>query len=424
MASSPTPEFPPLDLPEYKRYGRQMILDGFGLEGQQKLKAASVLVVGAGGLGCPALQYLAAAGVGRIGIVDHDTVESSNLQRQILHNEETLGLLKADSAAQFVRRLNSLVQVTTYPNALHPSNALEIMRPYDIILDCTDNLPTRYLLSDSAVALDKPLVSGAAMRFEGQLCVYNLNASSASSTSPSATPDKGPCYRCLFPTPAVGGGTCEEVGILGVVTGVIGNLQAAEAIKIILGKNEPKPSLLLYSFLYSPPFRSIKLRGKKANCAACGDAAGGGGIDFGNMDYVQMCGGATPDWLKEGMKAGSAGSRVTPQELKSAIGTDSNTVILDVRPRTEYGICSIEGSTNIPITELLANPSSALTSIAPSGDVYVVCRLGNDSQLAADALRQTSQEVGGDVDGGRKVVDVIGGLRLWSRAVDEKFPVY
>lgn len=375
---------------------------------------------------------------GRIGIVDHDIVESSNLQRQILHSEETLGLLKAESAAQFVRRLNSLVQVTTYPNALHPSNALDTMRSYDIILDCTDNLPTRYLLSDAAVALDKPLVSGAAMRFEGQLCVYNLNANSApspSKTSPATpdTPEKGPCYRCLFPTPpvgAAGGGTCEEVGILGVVTGVIGNLQAAEAIKIILGKNEQKPSLLLYSFMYSPPFRSIKLRARKANCAACGDAArsAGGGIDVSNVDYVQMCGGATPNWLTEGMRSGSAGTRVTPKELKSAMGTDSNPVILDVRPRTEYGICSLEGSTNIPITELLANPSSALTSITSSGDLYVVCRLGNDSQLAADALRKTTNDEGGVATltqgGGRRVVDVIGGLRLWSQEVDEQFPLY
>jgi len=213
-----------LHLDDYRRYGRQMILDGFGLPGQLSLQRSSVVVVGAGGLGCPTLQFLAAAGVGRIGIIDHDVVEVSNLQRQILHKEKTVGLHKAISAAQAIKDLNHRIDVITITDALSSSNAVELLSSYDVILDCTDNSPTRYLLSDTAVCLGKPLVSGAAQKFDGQLCTYNLG-------------EDGPCYRCLFPKPPSkeNTGTCAETGILGVVTGIIGNMQALETIKIITG---------------------------------------------------------------------------------------------------------------------------------------------------------------------------------------------
>ncbi|KAG8904084.1 Urmylation protein, partial [Tulasnella sp. 403] len=215
----------PLPLNDYRRYGRQMILDGFDhpvVKGQLKLRKASVLVVGAGGLGCPAIQYLSAAGVGTIGIVDNDVVELSNLQRQVLHCDATVGMQKTDSAKLAAERIQPNIRVVTHTCSLTKANAKDILSAYDIILDCTDNLPTRYLLSDTAVRLNKPLVSGAALKFDGQLCVYNLG------------PD-GPCYRCIFPKPPPreGEGTCEEVGVLGAVTGVIGTLQALEAVKII-----------------------------------------------------------------------------------------------------------------------------------------------------------------------------------------------
>ncbi|KAF8656787.1 hypothetical protein AX16_002339 [Volvariella volvacea WC 439] len=213
-----------LPLPEYLRYGRQMILDGFGLQAQLKLRVSSIAVVGAGGLGCPALQYLAAAGVGTLGIFDHDRVELSNLHRQVLHDEGNIGMYKAESAAQSIKRINPNTTVNAIVAAIEPSNALSLLSPYDIILDCTDNAPTRYLLSDVAVTLGKPLVSGAAQKYEGQLCVYNLHPN-------------GPCYRCLFPRPPAreSMASCAETGVLGVVTGIIGNLQALEAIKLAAG---------------------------------------------------------------------------------------------------------------------------------------------------------------------------------------------
>ncbi|KZW02931.1 hypothetical protein EXIGLDRAFT_829051 [Exidia glandulosa HHB12029] len=395
-----------LTLGDYQRYGRQLILDGFGLPAQQKLKNASVVVVGAGGLGCPALQYLAAAGVGRLGIVDHDVVEVSNLQRQVLHNENTanMGMPKAESAALALRKINSTIQLDVHTAQLEPSNARLLLEGYDLILDCTDNAPTRYLLSDVAVALGVPLVSGAALGFDGQLCVYNLGVD-------------GPCYRCLFPVPPTGGAvrSCSEAGVLGVVTGTIGTLQALEAIKILAGLHEGRPTLLLFSALSMPPFRSIKLRARSKTCAACGqDGERKGTIE--ETDYVQWCGGATPDFEATGLVAGDASKRVSAMALRDALKQDPTQArIIDVRPRVEYGICSLPGSTNVPLNELVSSPAQHLTGSAST--LYVVCRLGNDSQIAADALRSVA-------DQSVRILDVIGGLRSWSKAVDPTFPVY
>ncbi|KDR79056.1 hypothetical protein GALMADRAFT_138015 [Galerina marginata CBS 339.88] len=394
----------PIPLQDYQRYGRQMILDGFGLPGQVKLRHSSVVVVGAGGLGCPALQYLAAAGIGRIGIVDHDHVELSNLQRQILHNEESVGMYKAESAALALKRINSDLILDVMAVALTADNALSLLSPYDVILDCTDNVPTRYLLSDTAVTFNKPLVSGAAQKFEGQLCVYNLGPN-------------GPCYRCLYPSPpprdAVG--TCAELGILGVVTGIIGNLQALETIKIILGNQDQQPSLLLFSALGSPPFRSIRLRQRKATCVACSGTSGSL-TSISNMDYVQFCGGPAPDYVNTGKILGGAGHRIKAQELHDLIVSSNLPLkILDVRPSIEYGICQLPGSENIPLKDLLLHPERHVPS-DPAHQLYIVCRLGNDSQIAADVLRQ--------VGGNTVIKDVIGGLRAWSTNVDPGFPLY
>ncbi|KAJ7184168.1 hypothetical protein C8R46DRAFT_1063123 [Mycena filopes] len=388
---------------DYNRYGRQMILDGFGLPGQLKLQNSAVVVVGAGGLGCPALQYLAAAGIGRIRIIDHDVVELSNLQRQILHDESKVGMSKADSAARALRLINSRLTIDPVNEALTPDNALELLSPYDVILDCTDNAPTRYLLSDAAVALRKPLVSGAAQKFEGQLCTYNLDP-------------EGPCYRCLFPTPPAQElvGTCEETGIIGAVTGVIGNMQALEAIKIITGLHDRKPSLFLFSALGVPPFRSIKLRSRKPSCPACGTADQKVG-EIKEIDYVQFCGGATPDWEGRGLHPGDPNDRVSAQNFAKAVEDSREICIIDVRPETEFGICSLPGSINVPLKELIANPSAHLV---PERETYVVCRLGNDSQIAASSLKEVAK------NDGAIIKDVIGGLRAWTRYVDPTFPLY
>ncbi|TFK70371.1 hypothetical protein BDN72DRAFT_766562 [Pluteus cervinus] len=396
-----------LPLEDYKRYGRQMILEGFGLSGQLKLQKASVVVVGAGGLGCPALQYLAAAGVGRLGIIDHDVVETSNLQRQILHNEQTVGMHKTESAAQAVRKINSRIKVDVITEPLSSLNATRVLQDYDIILDCTDNTPTRYLLSDTAVALGKPLVSGAAQRFHGQLCVYNLG------------PD-GLCLRCLFPRPPTQTGTCEETGILGAVTGVIGNLQALEAIKIITGLHEKEPSMLIFSALGSPPFRSIKLGSKKPTCPACGKEGKKIG-EIHEFDYVQFCGGPAPDWETQGLTDSEPGFRISVKELHNRLEGGDRLNVIDVRPRTEFGICQLPGSINVPLGELTANPSTYL----PEDDkieTFIVCRLGNDSQIAAETLRSLDKDSPGTNK--RTIKDVIGGLRAWSKDVDENFPVY
>ncbi|KAH9018492.1 hypothetical protein EDB85DRAFT_2075940 [Lactarius pseudohatsudake] len=375
-----------LYLEDYKRYGRQMIIDGIGLPGQLKLQQAAVVVVGAGGLGCPALQYLAAAGIGRIGVIDHDVVELSNLQRQTLHTESRLGTPKAESAASALKETSSRLCVDAITEALVPTNARALLTPYDVILDCTDNPATRYLLSDTAVLLGKPLISGAAQRFDGQLCTYNLGP-------------EGPCYRCLFPKPPSPGATptCEETGIVGAVTGVIGSLQALEAIKIIVGLQDGQPSLLVYSALGTPPFRSVRLRKRRATCPACGtEGQKVGTIE--DIDYVQFCGGDRPDWETLGLQPGTAESRV----------------MANGHPKTEFGICHLPWSIHVPLQDIVANPADYLSD----PETYVVCRLGNDSQIAAEALRSVQR------DPTFVIKDLVGGLRAWSRNVDSHFPVY
>ncbi|KAF8904086.1 hypothetical protein CPB84DRAFT_1814503 [Gymnopilus junonius] len=364
-------------------------MEGFGLSGQLNLQQASVIVVGAGGLGCPALQYLAAAGVGRLGIIDHDVVETSNLQRQILHNEQTVGMYKTESAALAIKRINSRIQVDIITEPLSSLNAANHLQNYDIILDCTDNAPTRYLLSDTAVALGKPLVSGAAQRFYGQMCVYNIGSD-------------GLCYRCLFPKPPTQSETCEETGILGAVTGVIGNLQALEAIKIITGLHDNESNMIVFSALAPTPFRTIKLGKKDPTCAACG------------KEGEKWCGGPAPDWEQQGLADGGPGSRISARE----VGRIQPMQVIDVRPRTEFGICHLPQSRNVPLEDLITNPSAYLPE-DNNVETYIVCRLGNDSQMAAKALKELNKD-----SDNRVIKDVIGGLRAWSRHVDANFPVY
>ncbi|KIY44090.1 hypothetical protein FISHEDRAFT_78002 [Fistulina hepatica ATCC 64428] len=412
-----------LELDEYIRYGRQMILPGISLDGQLKLKFASVVVVGAGGLGCPALQYLAGAGIGRICIVDHDSIALSNLHRQILHTE--LGENKALSAAAAIRKINPNVLVETVTQPLAAHNALDILRGFSAILDCTDNAPTRYLLSDAAVVLGVPLISGAAQRFEGQLCVCNYM--------------DGPCLRCIFPKPPKNVESCAETGIVGPVAGTIGTLQATEVIKLIAGLGDYadggkrlQPSLLLYSSLGSPPFRSVRIRRRRKDCPACGEFAKSD-LNVDSIDYVQFCGGPTPNWHESGMRVDDPNLRIDAKTMKTKFdlerdGNSGNSVIIDVRSEPEFGICHLDNSINIPITTFLADPRAAAENCgvdfktaenekSPARNIIVVCRLGNDSQTAAKALRALDSRA-------LVIQDLIGGLQAWTKDVDNQFPIY
>ncbi|CCM04692.1 uncharacterized protein FIBRA_06878 [Fibroporia radiculosa] len=394
--------------------------------GQLKLQQASVAVVGAGGLGCPALQYLAAAGVGRIGIIDHDVVEISNLQRQVLHTEARVGMHKVLSAAKAIEQINSRIRVEPVTSALTASNAQTLLADYDIILDCTDNLPTRYLLSDTAVQLNRPLVSGAAQQFDGQLCIYNLG------------PGQGPCFRCLFPKPPAPemAGSCEELGILGAVTGVIGTLQAMEAIKLITGLHDGRPTLLMYSALSALPFRNIKLRARRPTCPSCGTEDEKVG-KIGETDYVAFCGGQRPDWVARGLVEGHENLRIRAKELKDLLMTGRRVRIIDYEmpfDTEQYAMSTNIPRSDIPLKVFVANPAAHLSTTDETSekaigcstlnnatlelteDTYLVCRLGNDSQIAVEALKSVGMK--------GVIKDVIGGLRAWAKEVDEMFPVY
>jgi len=294
-------------------------------------------------------------------------------------------VLTMAGALSLSSRINSRIQIDAMVDALTPTNARALLGPYDVILDCTDNPPARYLLSDTAV--------------------QNLG------------PD-GPCYRCLFPRPPSSpeaAPSCEETGILGPVTGVIGCLQALEAIKIVVGLHDAQPSLLVYAALGVPPFRSVKLRKRRATCPACGtEGQKVGKIE--NVDYVQFCGGAKPDWEALGLNPGDGELRITASELRGIMESKKPVRILDVRPKTEFGICHLPSSIHVPLHDIVANPGD---HVSPQEfDTYVVCRLGNDSQIAVDALR------GARPDTGCVIKDLVGGLRAWSRDVDPEFPIY
>ncbi|KAL1683437.1 hypothetical protein EV122DRAFT_286568 [Schizophyllum commune] len=413
---------------DYTLYSRQLILPGFGLPAQQALLRAKVAVVGAGGLGCPALTYLALSGVGHLTVIDHDTVDLSNLARQSLHSRASIGTNKALSAQASLAALAPNIAVTPIPAALDPTNALSLLASHDLILDCTDNPATRYLLNDAAVALHTPLVSAAAQQYDGQLAVYNYRG--------------GPCLRCVFPKPPAPqfAPSCSDVGVLGPVVATIGSLQALEAIKILANlapSPPPPPHMLLFSALATPPFRSIKLRNRKPDCIACSNPDAP--IDVASTDYVQLCGGPRPDWESLGMEVRDPALRIDAKTLSTRLTSDPPPLLIDVRPPVEFGISSLNGSSAPAPTSTSsasassANPSDATpapASATTTNDennatpptlprpLITLCRLGNDSQLAADALREASPNAQ------IKILDLIGGLRAWARDVEPGFPVY
>lgn len=393
---------------EIARYGRQLLLPQVGLPGQVRLKRASVLVVGAGGLGCPAATYLAAAGIGRLGLVDADNVDSSNLHRQILHTEATEGMPKAHSAAAALRRLNSHVVVQPYVCRLDNSNALSLVADYDVILDATDNAATRYLLNDACVLQGKPLVSGAALRTEGQLTIYHHAG--------------GPCYRCMFPVPppATAVTNCSEGGVLGVVPGIIGSLQAMEAIKLVLQTGLPCAQRMLLFDGLEGSFRSIKLRPRRKDCAVCGDHPT---VTTELLDYEAFCGAAACDTASS-ISVLPPEHRLTCSEYATWCREHRPHVLLDVRPPVEFGICALPASLNIPLPELQQEGSGGEALLLRLGlckkaaeqpAVLVVCRRGNDSQLAVPILQRLLP--------GLEVRDLRGGLVSWAK-LHPAFPVY
>ncbi|RAL14474.1 HesA/MoeB/ThiF family protein [Aspergillus homomorphus CBS 101889] len=426
----------PLLAEEYRRYGRQMIVPQLGLRGQLKLRSAKVLIVGAGGLGCPAAMYLAGAGVGTLGLVDGDTVEASNLHRQVLHRSRNVGKLKVDSAIEYLQELNPHPTYIAHREHLAPDAAADIFKDYDLILDCTDNPATRYLISDTAVLLGKPLVSASALRTEGQLMVLN------NPPRPVGDNSGGPCYRCVFPRPPPANTvtSCADGGILGPVVGTMGVLQALEAIKVITADDTQPPSppaLHIFSAYSSPLFRTIKLRSRRANCAVCSAEATVSldTVRSGSTDYVFFCGSADSEMLL------APEERVTPLEYQalhppSEPGVEGKQpTMIDVREKVQFDICSLDNSINIPISTILASSTSKgddssaqlpswvppeLAAAESKDPIYVVCRMGNDSQIVVKKLK----ELGLDRQGQRRVVDIQGGFHSWRKQVDPEWPEY
>ena len=387
-------ELPTLSQDEIKRYSRHLIMPEVGMEGQQKLKAGSVLCIGAGGLGSPAAMYLAAAGVGRLGIIDFDVVDSSNLQRQILHGTSDVGRTKLASARDTITELNPHVQVDTYETSLSSENALELFAPYDVILDGTDNFPTRYLVNDACVIAGKPNAYGSIFRFEGQASVFGTK--------------EGPCYRCLYPEPPPPGlvPSCAEGGVLGVLPGMIGIIQATEAIKIILGVGEPLIGRFLIYDALKMRFRELKLR-KDPECPVCGTNPTVTKL----IDYEQFCGLRPEPDAAQATGAAVSDTEITPVELKKRIDAGDKLFVLDVREPNEYQINRIPGSTLIPLGEL----PQRYQELPKDVEIVAHCKMGGRSAKAQDFLKSV---------GFSAVKNLKGGILEWIDKVDPSQPKY
>lgn len=393
-----------LELEEFRRYGRQMVLPEIGIKGQLRLKHSSILVIGAGGLGCPAIAYLVGAGIGLLGVVDSDTIDLSNVHRQTIHKPKEAGMNKVDSIQNFASELNSNVKVRTYLQRITYENAVDMIKDYDLVLDCCDNQPTRYLVSDTCVVLRKPLISGSALKSDGQLAVFNYG--------------NGPCYRCLFPVPSPTQvvQSCGEAGVLGPVVGIIGIMQALEAIKMIvkdldLASSEASPSssdkqcrLSLFSAFGDPQWRSIGLRRRMKQCIACGEGSelNAASITQGRIDYEHFC-------------ANTMAVADVPMEdpqLDAHIfsTTRENYTVLDVRDRTHFEIAHLSGSTSVPMETL-----EDFIIDDCQQPIMVVCRTGTDSRIAARQLRTKYPRL--------DIMDLRGGLQAYSK-VDRCFPLY
>lgn len=384
-------ELPALSHDEILRYSRHLLIPEVGLQGQQKLKAASVLVIGTGGLGSPVALYLAAAGVGHIGLVDYDVVDYSNLQRQVIHGMSTLGDLKVESARQRMLDLNPDIEVEIFNEPFTSENAYRIAEGYDIIIDGTDNFPTRYLVNDLCVFTGKVNVYGSIFRFDGQVSVFDAK--------------NGPCYRCLFPEPPPPGlvPSCAEGGVLGVLPGTIGTLQATEAIKVILGIGEPLiGKLLLYNAL-DMSFDFVKLR-KNPDCKVCGENPEVTEL----IDYEEFCGVPMHDH-----ETGSAGEEwdITAAELAERLKRGEKIRLIDVREPHELEISRLPGEEVIPLGQL----ASRMHELDSAEEIVLFCKAGTRSARALEILLSA---------GFRKIKNLKGGINAWAKEVDPSLPVY
>jgi sulfur-carrier protein adenylyltransferase/sulfurtransferase len=376
---------------EIRRYGRHLIMPEVTMEGQQKLKAARVIVIGTGGLGAPILAYLAAAGVGKIGVVDFDTVDVSNLHRQIIHKSNNVGKLKTQSAVEMMKEINPLIDIQTYDTSLRSDNALEMLRDYDIVIDGTDNFPTRYLVNDACALLDKPNVYGSIFRFEGQATVFWAS--------------RGPCYRCLFPEPPDAGTvpSCAEGGVLGVLPGVVGTIQATEAVKLIIGQGDPLIGRLLLFDALKMKFKELKLR-KDPKCPLCGPSPTVTEL----IDYQFFCGEAPAQ------KKATFIEEIEVEDVKAAI--DAGRVpaeidLLDIREPFEAKIAQIPKSRLISLAEF----PTRMHELDSAREIWLYCKDGARSGKAWKLLHDA---------GFRKIKNVAGGIDSWSEDIDPSVPRY
>jgi adenylyltransferase/sulfurtransferase len=380
-----------LSVDEVKRYSRHLIIPDVGMAGQKRLKNAKVLVVGAGGLGSPALLYLAAAGVGTLGIVDFDTVDESNLQRQIIHGVSDVGKSKAESAKESIAEVNPYVNVILHKERLDSDNVMEIFAPYDLIIDGTDNFATRYLVNDAAVLLHKPYVWGSIYRFDGQASVFWA--------------DYGPCYRCLYPEPPPPGmvPSCAEGGVLGVLCASIGSIQVNEAIKLITGIGEPLSGRLMIYDALEMSYKTVKIN-KDPECAVCGKNPTVTEL----IDYEAFCGA-----VSEEAEAAVVGSTISAKDLKGMLDRGDDVFVVDVREPNEYEIVSIPGATLIPKGEFLNG--SALELMPQDKQIVLHCKSGARSAEVLAVLKAA---------GFSDAVHVGGGVLAWVNQVDPSLPTY
>jgi adenylyltransferase/sulfurtransferase len=380
-----------LSVDEVKRYSRHLIIPDVGMSGQKRLKNAKVLVVGAGGLGSPALLYLAAAGVGTLGIVDFDVVDESNLQRQIIHGVSDIDKPKAESARDSIQEINPYVEVILHQERLDSDNALDVFRPYDLIVDGTDNFATRYLVNDACVLLGKPYVWGSIYRFDGQASVFWA--------------EHGPCYRCLYPEPPPPGmvPSCAEGGVLGVLCASIGSIQVNEAIKVITGIGDPLVGRLMIYDALEMNYRSVKVR-KDPECPVCGKNPTITEL----IDYEAFCG-AVSEEAQEAVQ----GSTITAKDLKNMMDNDENIFVVDVREPNEYEIVSIPGATLIPKGEFLSG--AALEKLPQDKRIVLHCKSGARSAEALAVVKDA---------GFSDAVHVGGGVLAWVNQVDPSLPTY
>jgi sulfur-carrier protein adenylyltransferase/sulfurtransferase len=395
---------------EIARYSRHLIMPEIGMAGQRQLRNASVLIIGTGGLGSPTAMYLAAAGIGRIGLVDYDTVDESNLQRQVIHGQSTIGMSKLESAATRLRDLNPYLEIDLHPVALTSENALALLAPYDVIIDGTDNFPTRYLVNDACVRLGKPNVYGSIFRFEGQLAVFDAS--------------RGPCYRCMFPEPPPPGmvPSCAEGGVLGVLPGIIGTLQATEAIKLLLGIGEPMIGRMLLYDALEPSFTTIRVR-KNPACPVCSIAPEA--VEL--IDYEQFCGMPAHDhslYTRASDRALMDVTTLTPREIATRQQSGERLVLVDVREPIEWEIARIENSVLLAMSTIEASlkrgdslQDIGLAALLEDATLVFVCRSGIRSAQVIQLIREHGADPA-------RLVNMAGGLLAWGLEVDPTLPIY